>query len=99
MRFRNLRTVYHVFVGDVYEPEGGADDYVGSFATVADATAHIVARPPATKWSLDFAHITDWRLNVIARYERDAMHGEQWEIVVDDWRDSEEYRAEKRKLQ
>src|SRR5262245_55967711 len=48
---------YYLFTGETHYPNGGAGDFAGVFATLAEATAH-----PISQW----AHVADENMKQVA---------------------------------
>ena len=49
-----------LFMGDVYYPSGGWEDFKGAFATIEDARAQI-----KEQWSFEWWHIVDFETKEI----------------------------------
>lgn len=56
---------YLLFCGTVHYPSGGADDFAGAFATIADAKAYFAAHPA------EWAHIATFdgtKMTIVCAY-------------------------------
>ena len=66
--------MYMLFAGDMYEPEGGAINFVGQFISIDDAIRDFQPKSYRSGW----AHIFDTdRLEIVSEFV-DGM----WECVV-----------------